>query len=186
MAKEKITDSFLRSQRWPERMKGKPQIDVWDQRPGLVMRVTEGVDDRGQQKFTFTWCLVYKFSGRKRRLTLGRWSQMGHEAARRQADRALAGTSDGIDPVEELRAQREHRREIENVVTVAAAAERFLNEYRTRKREKWRPLTEYTNRRMMMSEVLPVLGSWPAALVTSRRRPVEDHREARHPSHLEA
>jgi integrase len=170
MAKENLTDSFLRSQRWAERMGGKPQIDVWDSgRRGLVMRITEGVDDKQRPNFTFTWCLVYKFRGRKRRLTLGRWREMGHDAARRQADKALGKIADGIDPVEELRAKREHRREIENVVTVAAAAERFLNEYRTRRREKWRESTEYTNRRMMASEVLPVLGSWPVVSITSRQ-----------------
>jgi integrase len=167
MAVENLTDSFLRSQRWAERMGGKPQIDVWDRgRRGLVMRVTEGVDDGGRPKFTFTWCLVYKFRGQKRRLTLGRWPQLRHEKAREQADRALVKIADGIDPIEEQRAEREHRREIENVVTVAVVAGRFLNEYRTRRREKWRESTERTNRLMMASEVLPALGDWPAVAIT--------------------
>lgn len=168
MAKENITDSFLRSRRWEERMGSRPQIDIWDSgRHGLVMRLTKGTDDRGRPKFTFTWCFVYKFRDRKPRLKLGRWPQMGHEAARRQADKASGKIADGIDPVEELRAVREHRREIENVVTVATVAERFLNEYRTRRREKWRESTEHTNRLMMENEVLPVLGSWPVTAITS-------------------
>jgi integrase len=171
MATENLTDSFLRSQRsqrWAERMGGKPQIDVWDSGGrGLVMRVTEGIDDKQRAKFTLTWNLVYTFRGSKRRLKLGRWPQLSHEAARRQADKALGKIADGIDPVEERRAQREHRREIENVVTVQDAAIRFLNEYRTKKREKWRESTEHTNRLMMASEVLPVLGCWPITLVTS-------------------
>ncbi len=167
MATENLTDSFLRSQRWAERMNRRPQIDVWDRRHGLVMRVTEGLDDRGRPKFTLTWCLVYRIRGTRRRLKLGRWPQLRHEKAREAADRAMARVAEGSDPVEDRRAEREHRREIENVVTVAAAAKRFLTEYRTRRREKWRQSTEYTNRRMIEAEVVPVLGNCPISLVSS-------------------
>lgn len=163
MAVENITDSFLRSQNWLERMGGNPQIDLWDQRRGLVMRVTAGADE----KVTLSWCLVYKFDSHKRRLTLGRWPDMRHEAARAKADKMRGKIANGVDPVAEQRARREHRREIENVVTVHDAAIRFLNEYRTKKREKWRESTEHTNRLMVANEVLPVLGSWPVTAITS-------------------
>jgi integrase len=173
---DSITDSWLRAQNWQELMGGKTQEDIWERRPGFVMRVTAGTDDEGRPRFTHTWCQIYRFEGRKGRLKLGRWPQMGHESARKQADRALGKLANGIDPAAERRAQREREREIENVVMVDGMAERFLNEYRTRKREKWRPSTEHTNRLMMKSEVLPQLGWLPAERVTSAH--IEDLLEA--------
>jgi integrase len=168
MVIDSITDSFLKNQDWHELMGGKPQMDIWERRRrGFVMRVTKGRDDNHRPKFTFTWCQVYTFDGRKGRLKLGRWSQMGHESARKQADKALGKIANGIDPAEERRARRERQREIENFATVAQVAERFLNEYRTRRRERWRESTEHTNRLMMKSEVLPELGVLVAAAVNS-------------------
>src|SRR5712691_4826487 len=76
------------------------QFEVWDTRiPGFGMRVSHG----GAMAFV----LVYRFNGRSRRMTLGRYSTLTLSDARKLAHEALRAVALGSDPgAEKLRARR--------------------------------------------------------------------------------
>jgi integrase len=67
--------------------------------PGLALRVTEN----GRK----SWSLFYRFNGRLRRFTIGRYPAIKPSQARREAITALERVRQGIDPAEEKRARRD-------------------------------------------------------------------------------
>ena len=67
--------------------------------PGLALRVTEN----GRK----SWSLFYRFHGRLRRFTIGRYPAIKPSQARREAITALERVRQGIDPAEEKRARRD-------------------------------------------------------------------------------
>src|SRR5258708_7547284 len=65
---------------------------------GLTLRITsEGVK---------TWSLMYRHHGRKRRLTLGRFPDLGLAGARRRATEERGRIVGGIDPAAEKQDER--------------------------------------------------------------------------------
>ena len=167
MKAESITDTFLRSRDWAECMDGAKQLDIWDEHyHGLVLRTTRGVDDH----LTHTWCVVYRMHEKKRRYKLGRWSAksgMGHDAARRQFHKVQAKISGGVDVAVERKVERERQHQRDNVVTVLEVIQRYLTEYRTRRKREWKVRTKYVYGRLLATEVLPVIGKEPIAAVSS-------------------
>ena len=96
MAKQALTDIAVRNIDPP--VQG--QVEVWDSRtPGFGVRVSHA----GTKAFI----LVYRFNGRPRRLTLGRYPTITLSEARKLANEALHAVAFGTDPgTEKARAQR--------------------------------------------------------------------------------
>ena len=68
-------------------------VEHFDQRmPGLVLRVSAG----GAK----SWNVIYRYQGRARRLTLGRYPVISLEDARARAREALCAVARGIDPAD--------------------------------------------------------------------------------------
>lgn len=98
MPTRKITDLFAERAKPPAR----GQIDYFDAAfPALSLRVTE---NGGK-----SWCLFYRFNGRLRRFTLGRYPAIKPAQARREAGAALEKVREGRDPGEEKRTRRDQR-----------------------------------------------------------------------------
>jgi integrase len=98
MPTRKLTDLFV------ERAKPPPhgRIEYFDAAfPGLALRIT---DNGGK-----SWCAFYRFKGRLRRFTMGRYPAIKPAQARREAAAALERVREGVDPAEEKQAQREMR-----------------------------------------------------------------------------
>ena len=95
MTKQALTDIAIRTVSPPAH----GQIEVWDSRtPGFGLRVSHA----GTKAFI----LVYRFNGRPRRLTLGRYPTITLSEARRLANEALHAVAFGTDPgTEKARAQ---------------------------------------------------------------------------------
>ena len=91
-----LTDARLRTIPLP--LEG--QLEVWDTRiPGFGIRVSHG----GAKAFI----LLYRFEGRARRLTLGRYPTINVVDARKLAHQALRSVALGSDPgAEKIRARR--------------------------------------------------------------------------------
>src|SRR5271166_2044670 len=93
---KKLTDLFV--ERAPVPMGGR--IEYFDAGfPGLALRVTEN----GRK----SWSLFYRFNGRLRRFTIGRYPAIKPAQARLEAITALEQVRQGIDPAEEKRARRD-------------------------------------------------------------------------------
>lgn len=96
MTTQGLTDLAIRSLIAPE----KGQVEQWDERTrGFGVRVSPG----GTKAFI----LVYRFNGRPRRMTLGRYPTVSLSEARKLANDALRSLSRGVDPgAEKARARR--------------------------------------------------------------------------------
>ena len=113
------------------------RIEYFDaETPGLCLRITsDGVK---------TWALMYRHHGRKRRLTLGRFPDLGLADARGKAVRARGRILGGADPAAEKHDERATYGD-----TVGALFTLFTQHYERRK--SWPEL-----RRIYEHDVLPV------------------------------
>jgi integrase len=94
----KLTDLFVERAKPP----ALGRIEYFDAAfPGLALRITE---NGGK-----SWCAFYRFKGRLRRFTLGRYPAIKPMQARREAAAALERVREGVDPAEEKRARHEMR-----------------------------------------------------------------------------
>ena len=114
---------------------------------GFACRVTSS----GQKSFV----LNYRFHGRERRITIGRWPSWNVKAARTEAATLRREIDRGIDPLE----QREDER---NAPTVADLAARYIEEHLPNKR----PRSAEEDRALIRSYILPALGRLRVADVT--------------------
>jgi integrase len=96
MPTRKLTDLFVERAKPPAR----GRIEYFDAAfPGLALRITE---NGGK-----SWCAFYRFSGRLRRFTIGRYPAIKPAQARKEAAAALQRVREGFDPAEEKRARRD-------------------------------------------------------------------------------
>jgi hypothetical protein len=96
MPTKKLTDLFV--ERAPAPARGRTEyFDAGF--PGLALRIT----DSGRK----TWSLFYRFHGRLRRFTIGRYPAIKPAQARREATSALERVRQGIDPAEEKKTRRD-------------------------------------------------------------------------------
>jgi integrase len=114
----------------------KPRIEYFDAEvPGLSLRITsDGVK---------TWTLLYRHHGRKRRLTLGRFPDLGLAKARLRATSERGRVADGADPATDKHDERATYGD-----TVGALYE--LYKKATEKKRSWPE-----QRRIFENEVLP-------------------------------
>ena len=114
----------------------KPRIEYFDAEvPGLTLRITsDGVK---------TWSLLYRHHGRRRRLTLGRFPDLGLGKARLRATEERGRVAGGADPATEKRDER---------VTYGDTVRALYDLYK-KANEKKRSWPE--QRRIFENEVLP-------------------------------
>jgi integrase len=117
--------------------------------PGLALRITE----RGIK----SWSVYYRVGGRLRRLTLGRFPELGLAETRRKARAALEQADRGVDPA----GPPERRRGQDTVASVCADYVRLYQ-----RRNKLRRVADV--QRMLRGAVLPVLGARPIRSITRR------------------
>ena len=129
----KLTAATIKSLPVPEH----GQVDYWDEvLHGFGCRVSEG----GVR----SWVLAYRFNGRTRRWTIGRYPDIDLVAARKRAVKALLGLSEGTDPgVEKI--------ELRASSTFGDLADEYMTLHAKRKKKTWR-MDEY----MLNRELLPL------------------------------
>src|SRR5712671_4885768 len=116
MPTRKLTDLFVERAKPPAH----GRVEYFDAAfPGLALRIT---DNGGK-----SWCAFYRFKGRLRRLTLGRYPAIKPAQARREAAAALERVREGVDPAEEKRARREMR--TPETDTFGAVAQDYLERH---------------------------------------------------------
>jgi integrase len=104
------------------------------------------------------WRMKYRFAGDERLLALGAYPDVTLERARRKANDARAQLADGIDPVEQRRAQR------------SAAADSFeivAREWLKKFADRWTVGTAQTKQRRLEMHVFPRLGRRPVREITA-------------------
>ena len=117
--------------------------------PGLGLRV--------YPSGTKTFILRYRAgSPRLRTVTLGRYGVLTLEQARKKARKLLGQVADGIDPAEEKRRKRA------DGVTVAAFADRWLEDYAKAHRRSWPE-----DARRIETRIKPALGRLTLATLTA-------------------
>jgi len=94
----KLTDLFVERAMPPAH----GRIEYFDAAfPGLALRITENVGK--------SWSAFYRFNGRLRRFTIGRYPTIKPAQARKEAIAALERVREGFDPAEEKRVRRDLR-----------------------------------------------------------------------------
>src|SRR5262245_15117958 len=130
---------------------------LWDGKlPGFGCRILPGG--------TRTLFLQFRAGRKNRRKRLARWieGRQGQvEAARRKAIKLLDQINDGIDPVEQERAQR-LQREKAQANTLADAARRFIKQQYTDREAK----SAGEMQRIWECIILPELGARPVSEIT--------------------
>jgi integrase len=140
MARTVLTDMAIRTMPPP----AMGQSELWDHRvPGFGIRVTA----TGTKSFI----LIYRFDGRPRRLTLGRYPTLSLTDARKLASQALREVALGVDPSDaELgdRVAAAPRRRM-----VGATVDEYVEKYAKPKNKDWR-----TTRDILQREFVAVWG----------------------------
>lgn len=115
--KTRLTDAAVKKMAVPT----SGTIEVFDTDVvGLSLRVTP--------KGTKSWCLIYRFAGKSRRMTLGHYPALGVKDVRAVARGALGELAKGVDPVfEKKRRERKQARVYDE--TFRSLARRFMREY---------------------------------------------------------
>lgn len=140
MAKTVLTDMTIRT--LPPPATG--QSEIWDHRvPGFGIRVSAA----GTKSFV----LVYRFDGRQRRLTLGRYPTLSLTDARKLASQALRQVSLGVDPSEAEITDRVAA--APRLRAVGATVDEYIEKYAKPKNKDWR-----TTRDILQREFVAIWG----------------------------
>lgn len=126
------------------------QIDYFDDSlPGFGLRVSHGG--------TRTWIVLYRYNGKKRRMKIGRYPQLGLAAARDEAMDILEAARKGKDPATE---KKEKAKPAE---TVSDLVDRYIKEYAKIEKRSW-----FHDDRILHKEVVPLFGRKRLTDVTRR------------------
>ena len=129
------------------------QVDYWDTSlPGFGVRLSQG----GRR----SWTVMYRVSGRKRRLTLGTSPPMALADARAEAKAALVAAQKGGDPAYDKRAAKKAE-------TFTQLADLYVEEYAKPNKKSWR-----LDEKALHRDVVPRLGSRRA--IDINRRDIRD------------
>jgi integrase len=152
MPKKRLTDLFCERVKPPRR----GRIAYFDAAfPSLALRLTSG----GAKSFG----LFYRFRGRQRLLTLGKFPAVKPAQARVDAEAALADLRRGVDPAEEKRRRRDERDPEED--TFGAVAELYLERHVAKNNAA---STYAEAKRDLEHNVLPKWRRRPIASITDR------------------
>lgn len=145
MPRSKLTDRAVRAFRVPER----GQLDYFDDNPrGFGVRLSQG----GQRSFF----VMYRFEGRLRRHTLGRYPHLTLRDARQQAKNALHDVAHGRDPGAQKQATR-------TAETFKELASKYLELHAKKHKKTWK-----ADERVIDTDLLPRWGKRKAGSVTRR------------------
>lgn len=142
MPKVKLTDLLIRNQK-----PGKTRQEYWDEAftgGSFGVRVTP----RGEKSFI----LMYRFSGRLRRLTLGKYPLLSLSQARKKAREALGQVAQGNDPAAEKSLARKAQ-------TFEELANLYIERYAKTKKK---PKSIHEDRRILKADLLPAFGTTKA------------------------
>lgn len=135
-AKTKFTDRSLA--KLPAPPTG--QIDYFDAiLPNFGLRVSHG----GAR----TWIVLYRYNGKKRRMKLGRYPELGLAAARDLARDALEAARKGKDAAAERKARQSPAETISDLI------EMYINEYAKIRKRSWQH-----DSRILKNDIEPLLG----------------------------
>ncbi len=137
--------------RWVQGLKPpqKGQVDYFDTKPGgLILRVSP--------KGVKTWCMFYRYNGRLRRLTIGKYPILSLADARPLATRARREVALGQDPATQKQSDR-------HAMTVGELADEYLELYAKIHKRSWR-----NDARILNAEILPQWGLTKAADISRR------------------
>jgi integrase len=152
MPTRKLTDLFVERAKPPAR----GRIEYFDAAfPGLALRITE---NGGK-----SWCAFYRFSGRLRRFTIGRYPPIKPAQARKEAAAALERVREGFDPAEEKRARRDLRSP--DADSFRAVAYDYLDRHLA---QNSAASTYQEAKRDLEHDALPKWGKRPIASITRR------------------
>ncbi len=117
MAKDTLTDLKIKKLKPP----AKGQSEIWDNKlPGFGVRITS--------KGTTSFVLLYRFDGKSRRFTLGRYPILSLSAARAKAHEALVNINAGGDPASAKR----HTNKLSDTLLFHELAHEFIEKYAKR------------------------------------------------------
>jgi integrase len=152
MPTKKLTDLFV--ERAPVPARGRTEyFDAGF--PVLSLRVT----DNGRK----SWSLFYRFHGRLRRFTIGRYPAIKPAQARREAITALERVRQGVDPADEKRERRDNR------LPETETFESLTQDYLERHVRKNCALATYEEaKRDLECNVLPLWRGRPLASISRR------------------
>ncbi|HUH84258.1 MAG TPA: tyrosine-type recombinase/integrase [Stellaceae bacterium] len=161
MARLKLTDKHIKRMAAPT--KGRLQIFDTDVK-GLVFRITaeRKHDDGTTSGAVRSFSLVYRFGGKKYRLTLGTVDKgMELVDARGAARDALELVRKGINPVEAKR-RAAAQLVLANARTFTAVSDLYIKRHLTQKR----PKTQKETKRILEVDVKPAWGERPISSIT--------------------
>ena len=107
------------------------------------------------------WVLRYRFGGRQREITLGRYPDCGLKRARQLATIARARIAEGVDVAREKQQKKEEHR-------TAGTMRELCNEFMERVVTQERKRPDFA-RRIIDKDILPAIGNQPARDVTDRQ-----------------
>ncbi|GAA6211980.1 site-specific integrase [Hyphomicrobiales bacterium 4NK60-0047b] len=123
MTKDTLTDLKIKKLKPP--VKG--QSEIWDNKlPGFGVRITS--------KGTTSFVLLYRFEGKSRRFTLGRYPILSLATARAKAHEALVKVNAGGDPASEKR----HTNNLSDTLLFPELVDEFIEKYAKRQNKTWR------------------------------------------------
>jgi integrase len=118
----------------------------------LAVADGEGLTFTISNNLTASWIVRYRYAGRPREITLGRWPQLGLKEARLETSRVRLDIAAGKDPAYEKKVRKERKR---GNFTIAELFEEYL-EHRG---PELSPVTVKNTRSLFEKDVLPRIGS---------------------------
>jgi integrase len=158
MPTRKLTDLFVERVKPPDH----GRVEYFDAAfPGLALRLT---DNGGK-----SWCVFYRFKGRLRRFTIGRYPALKPAQARREAQAVLERVREaeardgGIDPADQKRARRGLRDQAMDTFGIVVAD--YLERYA---RRNLRESTYFQAKRDLEFDAVPAWRNRPVGSIARR------------------
>lgn len=104
---------------------------------------------------TKAWHLKYRFGGKEKRLSIGKYPYVGVSEARKRANAAKQLLSDGIDPKAD-REQQAQQQALEQTLFKGVA-----DAWYKKMQPQWAPATEKKRKALLNNDILPLLASMP-------------------------
>jgi integrase len=151
------------------RENGGPQMSLTDsavRSAKPAAKPTKLYDERGlfllvQPSGGKLWRLKYRFDGKEKKLSLGRYPEVSLREARARRDAARSSLANGVDPIEEQKAAA-LLESIERANTFAAVAEEYLDKATKEGREA----VTIKKSRWLLSLMTPAIGHKPIAQIS--------------------
>lgn len=110
-----------------------------------------------------SWRFKYRFLGKEKLLTIGRYPEVGLGDARDKRGEAKAMLRAGLDPVTEF-----ERRRLEALALSSATFKAVAEEWLSDKGDRWSPANAFRVRSRLERDIYPEFGNLPAGQVTGK------------------